>query len=73
MFGKLHQKNPILNVIVHKYIEKGFFIYFFAYSTLQSIGFIPLLIRKLFVFENGLLPKNPLYAENGDGWADSIT
>ena len=36
------------------------------YSTLQSISFKPLLFKKLFVLENGLLPKNPLYAENGD-------
>ena len=39
----------------------------------QSIGFIPLAIKNSLVLENGLLPKNPLYAENGDGWADSRT
>lgn len=30
------------------------------YSTLQSISLIPLLFKNSFVFENGLLPKNPL-------------
>ena len=29
-------------------------------------------IKKSFVLENGLLPKNPRYADNGDGCADSI-
>lgn len=43
------------------------------YSTLQFTSFIPLLFKNSFVFENGLLPKNPLYAENGEGCADSIT
>ena len=38
-----------------------------SYSTLQLISFIPLLFKNSFVFENGLLPKKPLYAENGDG------
>ena len=28
-------------------------------------------LRKLFVLENGLLPKKPLLLENGDGWVDS--
>ena len=37
------------------------------YFISQLIGFIPLLIKKLFVLEKGLLPKNPLQAENGDG------
>ena len=39
----------------------------------QLIGFLLFLIRKSFVLEKGLLPKNPFLAENGDGCADSIT
>lgn len=33
----------------------------------QSTGFSPHFIKKLLVFEKGLLPKKPLYAEKGDG------
>ena len=43
-----------------------------TYSILQSISFNPLLFKKAFVLENGLLPKKPFLAENGDGCADSI-
>jgi hypothetical protein len=38
----------------------------------QSISFIFLDFKKLLVFENGLLPKKPLLAENGDGCGDVI-
>ena len=43
-----------------------------SYSTLQFISLIPLLFKYSFVFENGLLPKKPVLAENGEGWGDSI-
>ena len=43
-----------------------------TYSIVQSISFNPLLFKKAFVLENGLLPKKPFLAENGDGCADSI-
>ncbi|MNH48212.1 hypothetical protein D3C79_1118690 [compost metagenome] len=33
------------------------------------MGAKPSLVRISFVFEKCLQPKNPLYAENGDGWA----
>jgi hypothetical protein len=29
-------------------------------------------VKNVFVFEKGLLPKNPLRAENGDGCAEVI-
>ena len=38
----------------------------------QLISLISLCLRNSFVFENGLLPKKPLYAEKGDGCGDSI-
>jgi hypothetical protein len=38
----------------------------------QLIFDIPFLTKKSLVLENGLLPKNPLFAENGDGCGDSI-
>lgn len=38
----------------------------------QSIGSFPWLSRYIFVFENGFDPKNPLWAENGDGCGDVI-
>jgi hypothetical protein len=34
---------------------------------------IPFSSKYLFVFEKGLLPKNPRSAENGDGCAEQIT
>lgn len=37
------------------------------YGNFQSISLILFSFRNWFVFENGLLPKKPLYAENGDG------
>ena len=42
------------------------------FFILQSISLIPFAFKKLFVFENGLLPKKPFEAENGDGCVDSI-
>ena len=36
-------------------------------SICQSMGSIPFFSRKLFAWLNGLLPKNPLYADRGDG------
>jgi len=42
-------------------------------DRLKSIGLIFFDIRKLFVLENGLLPKKPYLAENGLGCVDSIT
>ena len=41
--------------------------------TYHSIGVSPCSIKYLLHFENGLLPKKPLYADNGDGCADSNT
>lgn len=41
-------------------------------SSLKLTGLIFFDIKNLFVFENGLLPKKPFLAENGDGWVDSI-
>ena len=38
----------------------------------HSISFILFFFKNSFVLENGLLPKKPLFAENGDGWGDSI-
>ena len=38
----------------------------------QSIGSILFSIKKLFVREKGLLPKKPLLALKGEGWALSI-
>lgn len=43
-----------------------------SFYIFQLIGSILFFIRNSFVFENGLLPKKPLYAEKGDGWGDSI-
>ena len=43
-----------------------------AFYFPKSIGVLPTLIKYSFVFEKGLLPKKPLYAESGDGCADSI-
>ena len=37
----------------------------------QFIGFSPTASKKAFTLENGLLPKNPLNADNGLGCADS--
>ena len=39
-------------------------IYYFD----QSIGVSPFLTKNSLVLENGLLPKKPEYAENGEGW-----
>ena len=36
------------------------------------IGVILFLLKKLLALEKGLLPKKPLWADNGDGWGDSI-
>lgn len=47
--------------------------YEIIFFILQSISLIPFAFKKLFVFENGLLPKKPFEAENGDGCVDSIT
>ena len=44
---------------------------FFSFKH-QLIGFKLFFSRKLFVFENGLLPKKPECAENGDGCGDDI-
>ena len=35
------------------------------------MGFSPIFSKKAFTFENGRLPKNPLFAENGLGCVDS--
>ena len=40
---------------------------------MKSISFRLCSFKKLFVLENGLLPKKPWLHENGDGWDDSIT
>lgn len=42
----------------------------YIFSICQSIGGLPIDIRKSLVFENGRLPKNPLKADNGLGWVD---
>ena len=42
------------------------------YSILQSISFNLFFFKNSLVLENGLLPKKPFLAENGEGWADSI-
>src|SRR5262249_58763132 len=39
----------------------------------QSIGSRPAATRASLARENGRLPKNPLDADSGDGWGDSIT
>src|SRR5690349_9900291 len=39
----------------------------------QSIGSLPISRKYSFALENGLLPKNPLCAENGDGCGDVMT
>src|SRR5699024_227906 len=39
----------------------------------QSIGASPWAVRKAFVWENGLDPKNPRRADSGEGCADSRT
>lgn len=39
----------------------------------QSIAPSPISRKYPFARENGLLPKNPLCAENGDGWGDVMT
>ena len=36
----------------------------------QSIGSTPFFFKASLIFENGRLPKKPLAAERGDGWAD---
>ena len=38
-----------------------------VFSFCMCPGGIPFVTRKLFVLENGLLPKKPRYAESGDG------
>ena len=40
---------------------------FLSYSICQSIGVTPFFSRNSLVLLNGLLPKNPLYAESGLG------
>ena len=40
---------------------------YYNYLISQLIGLIPLLSKYLLVLENGFEPKNPLYADNGDG------
>src|SRR5207237_2249329 len=42
-------------------------------GMLQSIGSRPAAISASLARENGRLPKNPLRADSGDGWADSMT
>ena len=37
------------------------------YYSFQSIGFMLFFSKNSLVLENGLLPKNPLLAEKGDG------
>ena len=39
----------------------------------QSIGSSPAAVSAALVRENGREPKNPLWADRGDGWADSMT
>ena len=39
----------------------------------QSTGSRPASTRAAFARENGRLPKNPLWADRGEGWADSMT
>lgn len=38
----------------------------------QNIGDFPWLSRYIFALENGFDPKNPLWAEKGDGWGEVI-
>src|SRR5919202_1207985 len=38
----------------------------------QSTGSRPAATRAALARENGRLPKNPLRADSGDGWADSM-
>ena len=42
------------------------------FYNLQSISGFQILFKISFVLEKGLLPKNPLWAEKGEGWADSM-
>ncbi len=42
-------------------------------SDYHVMGVLPLDARYSFALENGLEPKNPLCAENGEGCADSRT
>src|SRR5205807_8475100 len=39
----------------------------------QSTGSRPAATRAALARENGRLPKNPLRADSGEGWADSMT
>ena len=48
------------NNLIHNYC--GFY-----YSILQSISSILFFFKNSFVLLNGLLPKNPFLAENGEG------
>jgi hypothetical protein len=41
-------------------------------QRLQSIGRWPWAVSAAFARLNGWLPKNPLWADSGDGWADSM-
>ena len=50
------------------YNESNFFCYMF--SICQSIGALLTETRNLLILEKGLLPKNPLDADKGLGWAD---
>lgn len=43
------------------------FVYYQSFSICQSIGSIPCMIKKELHFEKCLHPKNPRYAESGDG------
>ena len=46
---------------------------FLYISICQSIGLLPIELKKSFVLENGLVPKNPLDADNGLGCTEVIT
>ena len=42
----------------------------YMFSICQSIGALLTETRNLLILEKGLLPKNPLDADKGLGWAD---
>jgi hypothetical protein len=46
-----------------KYISANFY----SFTLFQFIVVIPLFFKNSFAFEKGLEPKNPLYADSGDG------
>jgi len=56
-----------------KIFLKNHSILFLVFYIFQSIGSSHQSTNIELIAEKGLLPKNPLWAEKGDGWADSRT